>query len=475
MENRDSFANRFFRKDWFLVSRASLRKLALFTLTPLGAALIPQDSQAQFSNLTPAVEQVRLTLTQYADTPEGRDSRLKRAVQALQTNRERREAFLLSEWRDQQTELPLAAVDRKYRQELCQVLLREYKAILQSGEKEKIHLLLEKLPDIARQSEDSPIVAGLVKDLSGEITHLAKQGPAETRRMALITLVKTHADADLMLPIFSLLNRDPQPEIRHAAADGVDTLLKLQLSGNYAKGNNQPTHQRRETVAIQTAKLVPLALQSLKDPQTQIRIMSSDSLRTSAVLLSSLISDPNQSLAGVEPAEVRRMIQTEWVELDPLFQAWVKGLPGIGAGLVDRQPQVRLNCQRTLDELASIRAKRHRQNEILGLEMPDLLANPIRSVIPTLVEALRDPDIRVRRASIDVLEALGVLAVTAAPSLQTSLDDPDSFVRWAAIRALAAMGPDVLRQAKEKIQSMAQDPDPDVRKAVETYTKRLDS
>ncbi len=474
MDNRDSSANRLPLAERFLVSKESLRKLFAFALGILGSGLFwVQDCQGQFSNLTPAVEQVRNSLNQLADGPEGRDARLKRAVQGLHTNRERREAFLLSEWRDQQTDLAISTVDQKYRQELAQVLLREYKAVLQSGEKAKIHLLLEKLPDFARQADESPLVANLVKELSGEITHLVKQGPAETRRMALITLVKTHADAELMLPLFTQLARDNQPELRLAAADGVDTLMNLQLSGNYAKGNNQPAHQRRESASAQTAKLVPLALQSLKDPQTHIRIMSSDSLRTSAILLSSLISDPNQSLAGVDPAELRRMIQTEWVELDPLFQAWAKALPSLGAGLVDRQPQVRLNCQRTLDELAAVRAKRQKQNEILGLELPDSLANPIRSVIPTLVEALRDPDIRVRRAAIDVLEALGVLAMTAAPSLQISLDDSDSFVRWAAIRALAAMGPDVLRQSKEKIQSMSNDPDPDVRRAVDTYTKRL--
>jgi len=74
-----------------------------------------------------------------------------------------------------------------------------------------------------------------------------------------------------------------------------------------------------------------------------------------------------------------------------------------------------------------------------------------------------------------VLEGLGTLASPASREITTHLDDADPFVRWACLRALGAMGPDALKSAEPKIRAMVQDPDPDVRKSVETCMRRLGS
>lgn len=430
---------------------------------------------SQYGPLPESVEVVRSALRHVGESPEGREQRLTKSIAGLQNIREKREAFLLSEWRDQQPDLPASAADRKVRAALGDKIASEYQAVLQSQDHPKIMLLLERLPDLSRQAEGSPLVAKLVQQLAPDVTRLAKSGPVETRRVALVSLARIHADADLMLPLLTDLIRDPIPEIRLASAESIDTLLRLQLPGSLARGTNHPVHLRREALSKHAAKLIPVALISLKDSQSQVRILSSDTLRLTASLFSSMISDPGQSLAGIDPSEIRRLMQTEWAELDPLLQVWKTHLPALSSGLVDRNSQVRLNCQRTLDELAGIRIKRLRQGEALGIDFPDVLAGPIRQTLPTLVEALRDPDIRVRRAAIDVLEGLGTLAAPASREITVHLDDVDPFVRWACLRALGSMGPDALKGAEPKIRAMVQDPDPDVRKSVETCMRRLGS
>ncbi len=428
---------------------------------------------AQFGPLPDSVETVRTALRHVGETPEARTQRLTKAMEGLQNIRERREAFLLPEWRDQQPDLPSSSSDKKARARLGKQLGTEYKAVLQSKNQDNILFLLDKLPDLARQAEESPLVSELIQEVAPDVTRLVKTGPVETRRMALLTLARIHADADLMLPILTELVVDPIAEIRLAAAESIDTLLRLQLPGNLARGTNHPIHLRREALSKHAAKLIPVALLCLKDSQSQVRILSSDSLRLTASLFSSMITDPSQALAGVDQAEIRRLMQTEWMELDPLLQAWTAFLPSLGTGLVDRNSQVRLNCQRTLDELAGIRIKRNRQGEALSLDFPDVLASPIRGTVPTLVEALRDPDIRVRRAAIDVLEGLGTLATPAAREITKQLDDSDPFVRWACLRALGSMGQDALKGAESRIRSMVNDPDQDVRKSVENCLRKL--
>ena len=458
-------------RNWFIQLLGSKRVLASVGFWVISCSRL----WSQLGPLPETVESVRSALRHVGETPEAREQRLLKSMEGLKNIREKREAFLLSEWRDQQPDLPASVADRKVRAALGENIAMEYKSVLQSQDQQKILLLLERLPDLSRQAEDAPLVAKLVQQLAPDVTRLAKSGPVEIRRVALVSLARIHADADLLLPLLTELIRDPIPEIRLASAESVDALLRLQLPGSLARGTNHPVHLRREALSKHAAKLIPVALVCLKDSQSQVRILSSDTLRLTASLFSSMISDPGQSLAGIDPSEIRRLMQTEWAELDPLLQVWKTHLPALGSGLVDRNSQVRLNCQRTLDELAGIRIKRLRQGESLGVEFPDILAEPIRQTLPTLVEALRDPDIRVRRAAIDVLEGLGNLASPAAKEITAHLNDGDPFVRWACLRALGSMGPDALKSAEPKIRSMIQDPDPDVRKSVETCMRRLGS
>ena len=58
-----------------------------------------------------------------------------------------------------------------------------------------------------------------------------------------------------------------------------------------------------------------------------------------------------------------------------------------------------------------------------------------------VIASLSDPDVRVRRAAVDLLETLDREAAPAAGKLVQALADPDRFVRWSAARVLGKLAP----------------------------------
>lgn len=61
------------------------------------------------------------------------------------------------------------------------------------------------------------------------------------------------------------------------------------------------------------------------------------------------------------------------------------------------------------------------------------------SSLPGLIQALSDPDVRVRRTTVSALEWMGQDARPALSALLRSLSDSDVFVRWATVRTLGAL------------------------------------
>jgi HEAT repeat protein len=63
------------------------------------------------------------------------------------------------------------------------------------------------------------------------------------------------------------------------------------------------------------------------------------------------------------------------------------------------------------------------------------------AAVPSLTQALQNPDPEVRLKAVEVLGRMGVDAKDAVPHLVRLLDDPDDQVRKAATRTLGRIGP----------------------------------
>jgi len=96
-------------------------------------------------------------------------------------------------------------------------------------------------------------------------------------------------------------------------------------------------------------------------------------------------------------------------------------------------------------------SERRTANLIDDLRSPDAAAvdRAVRQLVemgepavPALIEALKDPEARVRNAAASALWGLGPKARSAVPTLAAALADSDDGVRLGAVMALESVGPD---------------------------------
>jgi len=137
--------------------------------------------------------------------------------------------------------------------------------------------------------------------------------------------------------------------------------------------------------------------------------------------------------------------------------------------LRDPDAETRRKAQGCLAELLRVRASLM-ENTRAGT---DPMAAMLRPCLGTLGEALRDPEVRVRRAALECLEILAEESAPCGAAVVETLVDPDAFARWGAIRVLVAQGKAAPEGAREQIQARVEDKDADVRAAAEGALRRL--
>jgi HEAT repeat protein len=84
---------------------------------------------------------------------------------------------------------------------------------------------------------------------------------------------------------------------------------------------------------------------------------------------------------------------------------------------------------------------------------------PLLKNLADATRLLADRDVRIRRATVDLLDVLEESAAPAIPALAQVLSDPDRFVRWAAVRALGHIAPEDSAGVVPRIAPLVADPD----------------
>jgi HEAT repeat protein len=137
--------------------------------------------------------------------------------------------------------------------------------------------------------------------------------------------------------------------------------------------------------------------------------------------------------------------------LGRLSDAFKQQGPVLASAVIDKDPAVRLSTLYALEEVAN--AVRKYQLTTEKAPLPDKSPPPgpaaepralavhiaLRETIPAVRKELFDPDVRVRRSAVNVLEFMGPDAQDAVYDLVAATRDKDLFVRWSAVRALGAL------------------------------------
>jgi HEAT repeat protein len=148
--------------------------------------------------------------------------------------------------------------------------------------------------------------------------------------------------------------------------------------------------------------------------------------------------------------ELHMLLGNEARIFGPVQEALKSQGANIANVLDDADPEIRYLSRKAFEQMAGARNKIKRRLESvpplpgdppLNKTIPDPLKAGLEPGIMKIAKQPTDPDPKVRRASLDFLEAMEDAAVPAIDILIRALRDNNKFNRWAAARTLGNLGP----------------------------------
>lgn len=444
--------------------------LALGLFLASGAAAFCQGKETP----TDPVYSLEMVLNHAIQDVRAREAQVARCVDLLQNVNDYRRALSLTAWRDRAAEDPFADVDRAQRALVVdRFVLSLRRGLLTGPLNEQLDLLAALAQLDIRDTEGLRVSRQLTVDV---VTLTRRHVPA-LREAATKALGQVGMDPTLGVTSLAELLGDADPLLRNTAAGSL-----VQLAGN---ANQEALAGDRRT-AVDICRLVaPVCATGLSDGNGLVRLRCTEALHRCAEVLATLIPPPVTPGDAEHAIALTQQVAEETGLVMPLVMALRQQTAAVARVTGDAEPQVRLRARQALQDIAEVRLRLlNRTSSVLGLRGGSSVAeaqaslvvfvreDPLRhglvEALPALTAGLSDPDVRARRAAVDVLETLGPAAATAGPALVQALSDSDRFVRWAAARALGKVKPATSAPVIAHLARLLSDSDPNLRVAAAT-------
>jgi len=431
----------------------------------LGLALISGPARQAHGAPPDAVEAFRLELRANPSDPAEWEARLRRRAAELVSLKEVREALQLAEWRSASGDNRVQGVENRLRVELMTRLVEGYRQTLKSADTKSAAQLLERLDEVTRGQNASVSILEACAELLPELERQVRTGEPEARSSGLRVIGRLPTKQETVLGVLKELASPNQPaDTRFLASEALESQVRLKTrTGEKSKSSYEPMGGFAQAVA-------PIIRMLAGDSQARVRRLAMNSSHMVATGLNTSLAEPIIAPAGTDAG---LFLSQSPIHADQrMMLAAVRDLmAATGSALRDPDAGVRVLAQKFFDEAARARLA---WNALPGHSGDDPLREGLKAILPTLIEAIRDPDPRVRRATIDVLESMGPDATPAAVALGEALGDQDAFVRWAAVRSLSSLGGEATKAALPRLRNLSSDPDTDVREAAEAAVRRLE-
>jgi len=465
------------------------------------------------------VEDLRQALKTPVLDPKNRDeldfrkTEVEKRVKALRPSDLRR-ALNLLEWRDLDKDEGLAAVDAPIRRGVIKDFMATMARILKLSGPEYTDSRLAAISLIGEMGTSvrgDTAKSSLARDLATNLAELVQDSDPAIRRAAARALGRILPDAKVATEALGKLLASNQAEDRRAAAEGLAGMLRVLIPVLKGRGNVSGNIMLEvETPdAVQTAALVTNTVGAgLGDSDSEVQRLTLEALLQAGSILVELAGDlPPADLfppTGRKPTpeerkrieEQQALIAKDRQTVSPLTEALEKQASGLAKSLDDSRPAtVRFTACQVLLQMANARDRLlRRAAAIPALDKADgagarlaprpdgkftlvafeqaadapkgPLENLITEAVPALVKRLRDSDVRVRVAALEVLISIGAKTAPTLPDVLPSLQDPSLFVRWATVRLLSRIGTTQhLDECIKALLPLLDDPDLDVRLA----------
>jgi HEAT repeat protein len=404
-----------------------------------------------------AVERLRQDLRAPVRDPGERDRRLSAWRAQPHHLTELGRALVLRDWREEDVDEGLAAVDRRQRAALLQQFEQEVRDVFTRGDPLSQAAVADLLAELGGGDP------ALGRAFGPELARLLRHPDPRVREAAARALGKVSPETEVAVPELVELLGAASVADRVAAASALAQLLPTR--------RGKPA--RYEVVRAGRA-VVLAAGRGLRDRYPEVRRPCAAAIAQAAAALGQSIAGPAVSGPGTARESPETYASDEQAEVLPLVLALKDQGPALAAALGDPDAGVRTLARQALEEIANLRWRLFRQAPGSGLqeEPRDPLLEGLSAALLPLTAGLSDPDHRVRLTALDILETLGPAAAPAAPALVWALGDPDRFVRWAAARTLGKLHPQAAGTAVPALARLLGDADLDLRLAAARALER---
>jgi HEAT repeat protein len=429
--------------------------LAVVVLPRLAAAADPLEEFTQLLRQTPErpnKEQLKV-----------HKNRIEKAAAALVRPSDLRRALLLWEWREAELpqedpdgeENPFAKTYQKIRGELAERLktsLREGLGSKEAGRRLAVLTFLASMASAEAERAGAPIreepgaqrirFFRFTPSMAADVRKLlVADKDAEVRAAAAESVATIDpARKETLEALKPLLDLKREPIERRAAAQALGRMVRAVSEGGFVSAPWRPRPGTPPGVAPERPAsalermgpdILAACAPGLGDEDATVRRLCMEAIRQAA-----------QALA--EPLG-------KWGELiRPLARAVNARTKDVRGRLADKDLSVCLTAHQALEAMATARRSLRGGPRLPpwrgGPSEPPrpadrVLLDGILEALPELEKSLSHEEVRVRLASLYVLETLDADAAPAAAVVAKALADKNGFVRWGAVRVLHNMAP----------------------------------
>lgn len=374
-----------------------------------------------------------------------------------------RRALMLSEWKDNDRLNPkLSASDRRIRTAIGSKFSAIINNVVDNGDSVSKVAVCALLGDMGAgvRSLDPNDAGGYCRSLAPSLIKLSSSKDPQVVQEAARALGKINPPVKDAVPALTALLNNPNPGARQAASSAlvelVTTIAQLQKKGRAQTGVDAT---KADVISV-SAAVVPAAGQASQSPDAITRRNGLDAIGQAGAALNDLIPDPFEAekfppatrpwdeLEKRKVNDARNELKGEYKLFEPLLIAFQGQGNTIAGALQNSDDNTRVLARRALEWIGSSRLRLIRRDASVPTpatdpapEAPDLLKKALEPGLLVISRGMLDPDIRVRRATLDFLETMEDAAAPAVPYLVKALSDSDRFIRWAAARTLGRVGP----------------------------------